>query len=558
LEMPGALSLNTSSHEALAAEVPETYEEETTELEQVRLEKTNELDYLTDSSEKLTAQAGMNTFQTELDEEPVDYSLKNDSTTTLNTVYSQGDRFSLDNKTETSNFDETNEYSVAPTRETEMSEVRSSAVTVSPYNSSAESVVAAAIEKEEGGEHESVIATSKPEEEAENKYNGDQEAVVVQECNIATTAVDTTLVSDYSGVDIETAVDKILENQVESQELLENTREIIVETQQKEEAEKFLEMDGDLLDLNNEDKMEYVSDVQDCAKELVENSVQPELEGVDLIEQYDPVNNNNFDSYQQEEELSIPEPEIRFTEMQEPLENAMRPQTSSSSTSPPPSTSDPESRSHSSTSTDSSKSHAKLQKRWSQEKFIEIVNWHDLRESSVVMVSLMSFIILLMKYPILYLLTNIILTIATGAFFIKIYGKVMSLVKGGPQPDPFEKYLKRESFVTEASVQKYLIKFSKVVFPAIAEIQHLVLGTDLRQSVVFWIKLYFLSHVTSWFTGLTVLLWSVILAFSLPMIYKKNKVLVDANLCLVNKIYEDSVEKIGKSVGGVMKKFKSD
>jgi len=557
LEMPGALSLNTSSHEALAAEVPETYEEETTELEQVELEKTNELDYLTDSSEKLTAQAGMNTFQTELDEEPVDYSLKNDSTTTLNTVYSQGDRFSLDNKTETSNFDETNEYSVAPTRETEMSEVRSSAVTVSPYNSSAESVVAAAIEKEEGGEHESVIATSKPEEEAENKYNGDQEAVVVQECNIATTAVDTTLVSDYSGVDIETAVDKILENQVESQELLENTREIIVETK-KEEAEKFLEMDGDLLDLNNEDKMEYVSDVQDCAKELVENSVQPELEGVDLIEQYDPVNNNNFDSYQQEEELSIPEPEIRFTEMQEPLENAMRPQTSSSSTSPPPSTSDPESRSHSSTSTDSSKSHAKLQKRWSQEKFIEIVNWHDLRESSVVMVSLMSFIILLMKYPILYLLTNIILTIATGAFFIKIYGKVMSLVKGGPQPDPFEKYLKRESFVTEASVQKYLIKFSKVVFPAIAEIQHLVLGTDLRQSVVFWIKLYFLSHVTSWFTGLTVLLWSVILAFSLPMIYKKNKVLVDANLCLVNKIYEDSVEKIGKSVGGVMKKFKSD
>lgn len=236
----------------------------------------------------------------------------------------------------------------------------------------------------------------------------------------------------------------------------------------------------------------------------------------------------------------------------------MRPQTSSSSTSPPPSTSDPESRSHSSTSTDSSKSHAKLQKRWSQEKFIEIVNWHDLRESSVVMVSLMSFIILLMKYPILYLLTNIILTIATGAFFIKIYGKVMSLVKGGPQPDPFEKYLNRESFVSEAQVQRYLIKFSKVVFPAIAEIQHLVLGTDLRQSVVFWIKLYFLSHVTSWFTGLTVLLWSVILAFSLPMIYKKNKVLVDGNLCLINKIYEDSIEKVGKSVGGVMKKFKSD
>ena len=210
---------------------------------------------------------------------------------------------------------------------------------ISLYNSSAESVVVAAIEKEEGGEHESVIATSEKEgkEEGEHKYNGDQEVVVVQECNIATTAVDTTLVSDYSGVDIETAVDEILENQVESQEFPENTREIvetdnkIVETEK--EAEEFLEMDGrDLLDLNNEDKMKYVSDVQDCAKELVENSVQPEPQDIDLIGQYDLVNNTNFDSYQQEEELPIPEPEIRFTEMQEPLENAMRPQTSSSST----------------------------------------------------------------------------------------------------------------------------------------------------------------------------------------------------------------------------------
>ena len=55
------------------------------------------------------------------------------STTTLNTVYSQGDRFGLDNKVATSSFDETNEYSVPQARETEMSEVRSSTVTVSPY-----------------------------------------------------------------------------------------------------------------------------------------------------------------------------------------------------------------------------------------------------------------------------------------------------------------------------------------------------------------------------------------------------------------------------------------
>ena len=66
--------LYTSSREALAAEVPETFEER--KLEQV------ELDFLTNSSEKVEAQTSMNTFQTELDEqeneELVDYSLKND------------------------------------------------------------------------------------------------------------------------------------------------------------------------------------------------------------------------------------------------------------------------------------------------------------------------------------------------------------------------------------------------------------------------------------------------------------------------------------------------
>ena len=134
----------------------------------------------------------------------------------------------------------------------------------------------------------------------------------------------------------------------------------------------------------------------------------------------------------------------------------------------------------------------------------------------------------------------------------------MSLIKGQPFQDPFENYLKKESFISEAIVQKWLIKFSKAIFPGVAKIQHLVLGTDLKKSTMFWVKLYFLSHVTSWFTGLTVLLWSVILAFSLPMIYKKNKVLIDTNLAVVSKIYEETSEKVIKTVTGVLPKFKSD
>merc|ERR1711976_901597 len=291
--------------------------------------------------------------------------------------------------------------------------------------------------------------------------------------------------------------------------------------------------------------MEYVSDVQDAAKQLAH----------DPADIYDTAYNQRHEEQAASpfyEEL-IKEPDMPIEPLQEA---AARPPSSSSSTSPPPSTSEPcDSRS---SSVNSDKSTSKLKKRWSQERFCEIVNWVDIRESSIVMISLMSFIILLMKYPVLYLISNILLITATGAFFVKIYAKVMSLIKGGDYEDPFRNYITRDSFITEGQVQKYLIKFSRCMFPALQDLQHLIFGTDLKRSTCFWVKLYFLSHITSWFTGLTVLLWSVILAFSLPIIYQKNKVLIDANLAVVSKIYEETSEKVIKTVTGVLPKFKSD
>ena len=182
-------------------------------------------------------------------------------------------------------------------------------------------------------EHESVCY--KPEELKENEKEEEEEdqvaqdeMVAVQECNIAT-AADTTLVSDYSGeIGIEEQhQDIILEKKLYSSQ---NQKEFHQETTEKEE-EKTMDVNNtverDLLDLNNEDKMEYISDVQDRAKELVENSV---TQDVDLIGQYDNNNNNNFRNISPE--LPIPEPESRFSEMQEPLEQAVRADTSSSST----------------------------------------------------------------------------------------------------------------------------------------------------------------------------------------------------------------------------------
>merc|ERR1711879_275306 len=141
------------------------------------------------------------------------------------------------------------------------------------------------------------------------------------------------------------------------------------------------------------------------------------------------------------------------------------------------------------------------------------------------------------------------LVTVTAAAFFKLYAKVVSLAKGKEYQDPFREYLHRDVFITESKLQKELQKIGKLINPIIQQVQHLMGGSSLIDSAKFSVKLYLLSYLTSWFSGLTLALYFLLLSFSLPIIYQKNKTIVDANVAILNGVYATVESKVGSTVG---------
>jgi len=175
-------------------------------------------------------------------------------------------------------------------------------------------------------------------------------------------------------------------------------------------------------------------------------------------------------------------------------------------------------------------------------RLADLTSWRDVKESGVLFTSLVVTILLLMKYPVLYLLSNVMLILITGSAFVKAYAKIMSIVKSRPYEDHCSKFLK-SNYVDAKQLQKHLTTIAKTVSPCLQHIQHLVLGSSLSDSVKFGLKLYALSHMTSWFTGLTLALWTVLIGFSWPIIYAKNQPIIDQNVGAAKSAFDQAYTK---------------
>merc|ERR1712176_1120692 len=86
----------------------------------------------------------------------------------------------------------------------------------------------------------------------------------------------------------------------------------------------------------------------------------------------------------------------------------------------------------------------------------DILAWRDVKTSAIYFISSFFFIITLMMYPFLYIVTNLTLLSIVGAIFVKLYFKIVSMIKSEKYKDPFRGYLKDgHLFMSEDNVEKF-------------------------------------------------------------------------------------------------------
>ena len=179
----------------------------------------------------------------------------------------------------------------------------------------------------------------------------------------------------------------------------------------------------------------------------------------------------------------------------------------------------------------------------------DILAWRDVKTSAIYFVSSFFFIITLMMYPFLYIVTNLTLLSIVGAIFVKLYFKIVSMIKSEKYCDPFKGYLKGENggahfWLSEDNVEKFLKACIKALTFSIKSTQKLVLGSNIQSSIKFAFSLYFWTKLSKMFSGLTILLILDIFFFTFPVVYENNHKMIDAYVDQFNDVYADVVDKI--------------
>merc|ERR1719454_2086945 len=189
----------------------------------------------------------------------------------------------------------------------------------------------------------------------------------------------------------------------------------------------------------------------------------------------------------------------------------------------------------------------------------ELVAWHDVKKSGIVFGSSITVLFLLLAYPVLYLLSNLVLISIIGAILTKVYFKLVSKIKGQEYKDPFEDYLQQKPVIDEKDCAKAMKCVGQALSKAVGSGQHLFLGSNLCQSTKFAFSLYFWTKLSKCFSGLTILILLDTVLFSLPVIYEKNHKIIDKQIEQLDQVLGDLVDKVNGSLPSAYRiKLKGD
>ncbi|KAM9384001.1 reticulon-2b [Pholidichthys leucotaenia] len=157
-------------------------------------------------------------------------------------------------------------------------------------------------------------------------------------------------------------------------------------------------------------------------------------------------------------------------------------------------------------------------------KLVDLVYWRNLRKTGVVFTGLVIGLASLFQLSALTVLSHTCLGVLCITFPLRLYYKLLELMRWNPGIHPFQSYLDHDSSLTDKETVMLVEEVVLLIAFAVTEIKRLLFIDSVIDSVKFVVFLYLLTYVGVQTNGLTLLMAAVIAVFSLPLLYKKQQV----------------------------------
>ncbi|XP_076024249.1 reticulon-2b [Genypterus blacodes] len=175
-------------------------------------------------------------------------------------------------------------------------------------------------------------------------------------------------------------------------------------------------------------------------------------------------------------------------------------------------------------------------------KLVDLVYWRSIRCTGVVFTGLVIGLASLFQLSAITVISHICLGIMSITFTLRLYYKLLELMRWNPGYHPFQSHLDEDSSLTDKDTVMLVEEVVLLIAFAVTELKRLIFIASMFDSIKFVLLLYLLTYVGVETNGLTLVIAGVIAVFSLPLIYKKQQV---------------RIRKIVRAMKNFMKKIKN-
>ncbi|XP_044079021.1 reticulon-2b [Siniperca chuatsi] len=157
-------------------------------------------------------------------------------------------------------------------------------------------------------------------------------------------------------------------------------------------------------------------------------------------------------------------------------------------------------------------------------KLVDLVYWRNMRRTGVVFTGLVISLVSLFQLSAITVVSHICLGAMCVTFSLRLYYKLLELLRWNPGVHPFQSYLDYDSTLTDKETVMLVEEVVLLIAFAITEIKRLLFIDSMVDSIKFVVLLYLLTYVGVLTNGLTLVITAVIAVFSIPLLYKKQQV----------------------------------
>lgn len=188
---------------------------------------------------------------------------------------------------------------------------------------------------------------------------------------------------------------------------------------------------------------------------------------------------------------------------------------------------------------------------------LDLIYWRDVKKTGVVFGSMLFILLSLAIFSVLSVIAYLSLAILSVTLSFRVYKNIMQAVQKSGEGHPFKEYLEWDIELNDAKTQKVVKLVMKHFNATVRELRRLFLVEDLVDSIKFGLLLWVLTYIGSWFNGMTLIINSVVIVFTLPKIYETYKVQIDNYLAMARSQFNKILQQVQSKLPFLKKKAKA-